>query len=271
MKNKYSVMVAFILIAVMLSQGALAINGFREYSVVYDNLNITRNYARISYTEENYLTPAILYVIGIPYYHEIDNFVPKGKPYEAYITYGLQPLDDWNSQHPYNTIDYCRIIVKEWHLVNTATGGEDWSVVTSLNKTFTAGDTAVTTGSYRQFLILNKGEYARVYFDCHFTGANLTIEIPTSITITAPTYECKACQYYDEYKQSFDDVIGDAIETYTQTILKNTNLFIGWNFDIIITFFWLLQIVIFVSIVGIIFLGLWWVWRFLKRMADSWN
>ena len=268
MKNRYSVMIAFILIAIMLSQGALAINGFREFSVVYDNLNITRNYARISYTEEQYITYGIF---GIPFHHEIDNFVPRGQPYQAYLTYGLQPLNEWNSQYPYSTIDYCTIIVKEWHLVNTADGGEDWSVVTSLNKTFTTQDTGVTEGSFRQFFILNKGDFARIYFDCHFTGTNLTISTPTRMTITAPTYECKACQYYEEFKKSFDDVIGDAIETYTQRILGNIHLFIGWNFELVILGFWLAQIIAFLGIIGIIFLGLWWVWRFLKRMADRWS
>jgi hypothetical protein len=266
--KRYSVMIAFVMITIVLSQSVLAISDFRAYSVVYDATNITRNYLRVSYTEENYLTYGLF---GIPFYHEIDNYVPKGQPYEAYITYGLEPLDAWNSRYQNSNIDWCRIIVNEYHLVKTSKSTDDWSIVTSLNRTFTTQDDTVLKDAFRQFLILQKGEFARVYFDCHFTGTNLTIDTPTSITVTAPTFECKACQYYNQFKSSFDEVIGDAIETYSQRIIKNTNLFIGWNFEIVTTGFWILKGIILIAIIGIIFLGLWWLWKFLKSLSDRWK
>lgn len=266
-KNRYSIMIAFVLVAILSVQGVLAINGFRANSVVFDSTNTTRNYMRISYVEENFYSTGLF---GIPFKHEIDNYVPKGQPYETYITYGLEPLNDWNSRYPNSRIDYCTIIINDYRLINTAGGGQDWGVITSLNRTFTTNDVAVTKEQFRHFLILNKGEFARVFFDCHFAGTNLTIDTPTSLKITAPTFECKACQYYEEFQKSFDEIVGDAIDTYSQRITQNNNMFVGWNFDIITTAFWIVQIVVVLAIIGMIFLGLYWIYRFLKNLVERW-
>lgn len=259
-QQKIFMVMAFALMLIMVSQSVLAINGFRATSVVYDTTNITRSYLRISYVEENYIT----YFWGLPFVHEIDNYVPLGQPYEAYLTYGLEPLDDWNAKYPNSQIDYCTILVKEYRIVNTANGGVDWNVVTALNRTFTTADTTATKDKYNQFFIFKKGEFARVYFDCHVIG-NLTIETPVSMTLTAPTFECKACQYLNTYKKNLDDTIGDTLNGYSEILKDYMKQIISLNIEIWNILFWIFKITLLLFVIGLIFLGIYWFYLFIKE------
>jgi len=265
MKQKnYAWAVAFFLLIIASSNIASATNGFTAFAIMDNDTQITRNYGYFTLGE------SIIRVTGalFSYWAEQDNYIPKGQPSQLYVQYGLQPLADWNSQYPNSTIDYCIMRIKETHQLKTKDGYIP-NIVWSLNRTFTTEDIAVAENQFRQFVILYPYEYAEVYADCHFIGENQTIITTLTFKIVAPTWNCKPCQYYQNFKANFDDLIGDAIEININRINDNTKLILGWNIELWMTLFWIIRIIMLFAVISAIFLGLYWVWTFIKTIAKK--
>jgi hypothetical protein len=272
MKTKLNYLwIAFLLIGIMILPNVLGAVGFSEKTVAYNSTNITTNYAYINYGEASVWRSLGFY--SFKYWIEENDFVPYGTPYQAYIQYGLQPISEWNAENPSSPIDYCTILVKEYHYTRRFAGDTlnltDAPVSTyTLNRTFTDADTSVTKDEYKFFISLNKFDFADIYFNCHFID-DISILTPVSLKIVSPTKNCLACQYYNSYKASFDEIINDAIQDYTDAILTNSKNLLGWNIELWITLFWISLIAILFLVIGIIFLMIYWVYLYIKNLGKK--
>jgi hypothetical protein len=262
MNKKYFMLVVSCFLALLLTNLGSAGVGFKEYSKVIDLQNITTIYGYIQHGSSYSVTTSTLCFFAYCYPITIDNsdFVPRGEPFQFYVQYGLQPIADWNLENPDNTIDYCRMLIRETHNINVTTY--------TLNATFDITDISVTKDQYRYFVNLYRGDYAEVLFTCHYTG-NVTLKTPASFTLVAPTRNCLACQYFKNFKASIDNILGDAIGGYSLQIFNNLRLFLTWNIQIWITLFWVLQIIVLMTIMGAVFLGFYWVYLFARSLAKK--
>jgi hypothetical protein len=185
--------------------------------------------------------------------------VPLGQPFQAYIEYGMTPLNEWNSQNPNATIDFCNIRIRETYNTSLST--------ITLDKTFTIENTTITPNQYKQFVSLQRSDYAEVFFECHYTNSNDTILSPAQFRFTAPTLNCKACQYYNHFKASADEQVADSITDNTNSIKTNIILIVKWNISLWITFFLILTILALVSVSTLFFMGIYWAYLFVKSFG----
>lgn len=270
MSKKYMPICGIILAVLMLNLASAGV-GFKQYSEVLDLQNMTQTYGYMQYGSsfESYPTTLCLFAWGVCYTSFVDysDYVPSGQPFQAYIQYGLQPIAEWNDENIDSKIDYCTILVKESHFKKQANGTISTNIYYTLNRTFDKNDIYTTKDQYRHFISLYRGDYAETYLRCHFTGSNITLEIPASFSYTAPTYNCLACQYYESYRESVDQYLGDAIGIYASAVFRNIKLFLMWNIQIGITIFHVLRIVVLVALMGAGVLGIYWLYLFVRSFA----
>jgi hypothetical protein len=267
MKQKIFMVMAFALMLILGVQFASAGIGFQQYSTLYDSTNITRIYSYVQRGSSFSVYQTTLCFFNWCYDANVDfsDFVPMGTPLQFYIQYGLTPIADWNTANENTTIDYCTILIKESHFTRLNNGSLISNIQYTLNKTFTALDTTATPNQYREFVSLQRGDYAEIYADCHFTGSQQTIGIPLQFNIVTPTKNCKACQYLDTYKKNLDNYIGDILTGYSETLKDYMRQIISLNVEIWNIIFFVIQIVLLLFVVGIIFLGIYWFYLFIRE------
>jgi len=247
MKTKsFNLLIGMLFIALLLPI-ASALNGFTFFTYQMGN-DVTRNYGEISYQ------------MGI------DNYLTSKKlPLQLYISYGLDPIGDWNNQHPENQIDWCAFQVREVHNYYNKKGIAINQTTTWYNTTFTAENDTVTKDSFRHFIEFNEQDRAYISFDCHFIGTQI-IQTPITLSISSPTWECKACQNYNYYKAHLDEVIGEGIDADTTQLEANIKDFVKLNVNLWLIGFWIIKIIFVVGVIGLIFIIMWWVYIFIRHL-----
>lgn len=270
MKNSKLFIIAFIVASIIAMQTASAGVGMQNYPRLFDSSNITRDYGYIQYGSSVNRQPNVPCFYTFCFDHMIDesDFIPAGQPLQAYILYGLDPIADWNVLNPNSTIDYCSILVKETHKINLKDGSNSYSNYT-LNKTFTASDEFTTKDMFRHFIFLQRGDYAEVFFDCHFTGQNQTILTPASFSIVVPTKNCLACQFYNNAVTEFDDIVSDAIQDLTNQMSAHIKSFMLLNVELGGILYWVLLTFLVISVIGGAFLILYYIYLFIKTLIRS--
>lgn len=263
MKTKY--LFAFFGFAIIIGlQFVNAGVGVQAYTKLDNTTSITRNYGFFQYGDSINRQPNNLCFGSICLGYDIDetDHIPRGNPLQAIIIYGLDPISDWNARFPDSTIDYCRILVREQHLAQFG-NNNTFYINYTLNRTFTAED--ITTKSMsRHFVFLQRGDYAEVFFDCHFTGAIQTILNPASFEIEVPTKNCLQCTYYNGVVNEFDDIVSDVLQDYTNEITDAIIQFIVFNFEILGYGFWVAMIFLLFAVLGAGLIVLDWVYLFIK-------
>jgi hypothetical protein len=268
--KKTNLLMAFLLAGIMIMQMASAGVGYRSETFLYDATNITRTYAYFQHGQSLIAFQTSLCFFNYCYTSFIvdeTEFVPRGQPLQLYIQYGLDPIASWNLENPNSTIDYCRMLIKETHNTIAKDGSVIQTITYTLNRTFTTSDITVSKDQFRHFIALRRGSYAEVYSDCHFIGNNQTILSPLSFIFVTPTANCKACQYYENFKNSFDNVIGDAIQIYKNRILENIKLFVRWNMEIWTNIFSILRIILLVAVLGSAFLLFYYIYLLIRSFV----
>ena len=186
-----------------------------------------------------------------------DDYVSGNNPYEVYLLYNVY-VKKWNADNPNYKVDNCEFIVKFWgHLENTTT------ILTDLN--FTQADSDIFNGKY--FVKLGDGDGMIADQICKFQNNNFTdLDIPAEMQIVTPTWECKACQYYEwsvqESAIAKTQSIGDNVVSVSNYIKK---LFMI-NFEIWLALFWFFLIFMIFTSVGLIFVVMYWLYLYLRRV-----
>lgn len=265
MKNKFILLSLALILPLIIIGNASAGVGYKEYSILNPNSNISRIYGFMQYGSTFNSFPTSLCFFNYCYIAFIDqsDFVPFGTTFQAYILYGLEPISQWNQENENvtnATIDYCTINITETHNVTK-------SLI--FNRTFTETDIAVTPNQFKEFVSLQRGDYVEVTFDCHYIDSNTTILSPASFSFVAPTLNCQACQYYDNFKQSSDDFIADAITDFTDNIKNNMIIFLTLNWQLFITAFKIGRIIVLIFAVGLVFYILLAFYLFIKSLREN--
>jgi hypothetical protein len=201
----------------------------------FNQSDIQREYATISYDAD------------------VDDFVSAENPLELYVWYDIY-IDEWNTLNPDYPVDYCNFSVGQ------ATGVSNVSVVFS----------RLISGDYRDakyFVRMNDDDFVSVTMDCHFNSTNISYYIfPASFQIVTPTWECKECQYYEWSLIERDITKAENIGEKQVSIVDNMYNVIFLNFEIWLALFWIVLIVVAVHSTGLLFIGLIWLFAYLKNL-----
>jgi hypothetical protein len=187
-----------------------------------------------------------------------DDYVSGNNPFEVYLLYNIYP-QSWNSYNPNFKVTKCEFIIRFLgHLQN--------NITTILNETYTPLDNDIMKAKY--FIKLNDGDSFIADEICYFENKNFTeLLMPSEMQLVTPSWECKSCQYYEWSLQERDilkaKAIGDNVVTISGYIKK---LFL-LNFEIWLALFWFFLILMIFTAVGLIFIGVYWLFLYMKKLT----
>jgi len=198
--------------------------------------NVTRNHAYIQYNKD------------------IDDNIKGNNPLNVIVKYDAY-VETWNELNPEYPVDWCNFTITYFPTIQN-------NSVQLFNK--------LITDDYRNadyFVVLYDGDNFIADMDCHFSGGNNSLRVPASFQISTPTWECKACQYYEwritEQKIEKTETIGDYVVDVSEKIKNLINL----NYEIWLALFWVILIIIAVHSTALLFIGLIWMFGLLKNLA----
>lgn len=136
------------------------------------------------------------------------------------------------------------------------------------NETVTSEDSDIFDKKY--FIRLKEGDGFTADIDCYFTNEDLRIlDMPSELIIVSPTWECKACQYYEWTVLQRDigkaEIIGDNVVSIWEYIKEFVNL----NFEFILGLFWLSLIFFAVGGMGLVFVGVYYLFIYLRKLSKE--
>jgi hypothetical protein len=200
----------------------------------------------------NYSDTQNLYAT-ISYDSDTEDFVTAGKPLEIPIAYDIY-VDSWNDLNPDYPVDYCNFSVGQ------ATAVSNVSVVFS----------KLVNDDYRNakyFVRMEDGDFVTISMDCHFNSTNISYLIfPGSFQIEPPTWECKACQYYEWSVIERDIEKAENVGDKFTDVVDNMYNIIFINFEIWLALFWVVLIVVAVHSTGLLFVGIVWLFGYLRGL-----
>lgn len=244
MKNKIiTVLIAFLLLANMTSA---VISYYQEDIFLSTDPHITRTVASTFWSEGEYL--------------DVNDAITDDDLLEVTIYYSMYPKT-WNTQNPEYYIDNCTFTINYFeNKLNES--------YVYYNETIFAEDSDVLGDKY--FVRLKQKDGISVFLDCSFENeTQRIIDTPTELNIILPTWECKACQYYEWSKLQRDIAKSETIGSNTVTIWGYIKELISINFEIILAGFWLFLIIVALMGSGLIFIGIYYMYVFLRRIAKD--
>jgi hypothetical protein len=188
----------------------------------------------------------------------IEDYVSGNNPYEVYLWYNIY-VQKWNIANPNYKVNRCDWNIRFWgHLENSTT--------TFINQSYTQADNDVMNAKY--FMRLSDGDGMIATQICYFQNQNYhELDIPAEMQLVTPSWECKACQFY-EWSLLERDIekaksIGDNVVTISDYIKKLILL----NFEILLALFWIFLILMIFVAIGLIFVGIYWLFLYLKNIT----
>lgn len=181
------------------------------------------------------------------------DYVKGDNKFEAYVIYDLYP-SSWNNDNPNYKVSSCNILIKY------AKKDQEGTTVL-LNETFLTED--IMKNKY--FFRMGDRDVAYIDATCTFENSSTDLLIvPVNVQIVTPTWECKECQYYEWSKIEADVYKAKNFQKYTVEVSGFIKQIIIKNVEIIFSLFWLLMILLLFSVIGLIFIGIYWLYLFLK-------
>jgi hypothetical protein len=132
------------------------------------------------------------------------------------------------------------------------------------NETITKDDPDIFRDKY--FVRLKQGDSMRSELNCVYENNRPEkFEIPASMTIVTPTWECKSCQYYEWSVIERDILKAESIGANTVEVVDYIKRLISLNFEIVIAMFWIALIFVTGLSTSLIFVAIYWLFLFLRR------
>jgi len=184
-----------------------------------------------------------------------EDYITGNNPLDVYVLFNIYPKT-WNSANPSSKVDYCEWKVSFWQSGNATT--------IIVNENYTQYDTDIMGDKY--FVRMRDGEGITAYQKCYFENHSYTdLYLPMEMQLLTPSWECKECQYYLWSLTERDIIkakaVGDNVVEVSTYIKK---LFL-LNFEIWLAFFWFFLILIIFASISLIFVGIYWLFLFLRR------
>lgn len=181
--------------------------------------------------------------------------IKSGNPLQAYFYYTIY-IKKWNEENPDYSVQNCNMTIR---LV-----GDNRTIY---NEIFTGAEEDTINAKY--FIELNKDDLYTNTIDCEFSGIRPDdLDMPVTISVVTPTWECKACQYYEWSILSQDIIKAQTIGENTVEVFEFIKELIYLNFEIIIAIFWLILIGVSFVATSLIFVGIYWLFLYLRRVTN---
>lgn len=241
MKNK---IILFAFAFFLLLNLSSAIITYQQKGIYLNDSHTTRIHSLVFRTEGSYMG--------------ISDRISSDELLEVYVKYSLYP-QTWNTQNPDYSINNCTFTINYFeHLSNISQ-----EIYT---RTINYSDTDVYDDKY--FIKLKIGDGFTSDIDCYFQNTTSRIlETPSEMIIVSPSWECKACQYYEWTILQRDIEKTQLVGRNSVTIWDFIKELITLNFEIILALFWLLLFIIFLGGIGLLFLGLYWAFLWVRNLA----
>ncbi len=182
-----------------------------------------------------------------------DNFIKGDSPLEFYVQFDIT-VDTWNGANPDFRVDFCNFTTRTFSGIQNAT--------IDFTQLFTDDNI-----NDKHFVRLKSGELWVADIDCRFGGLNTSLQIPATMQIVTPTFECQACQFYKWTRIEADILKAESIGNNVVEVTEIMKKFVRLNFEIILTIFWIVLILVAVHSTGLLFLGLVWMLGYLKSFT----
>jgi hypothetical protein len=186
----------------------------------------------------------------------VDDFIKSNNAFEGYVWYSVY-IQKWNNDNPDYQFEYCNLTIEQ------STAVTNYSEVYSIN--YTDADADVINAKY--FVQLPDRSCATAYVRCKYEPfANRSgLDIPVNLNFVTPSWECKACQFYEWSLIEGDVVKAQEIgENVVQVSSYIKKLFL-LNFEIWLALFWIFLILMIFVAIGMIFLLIYWLYLLMKR------
>jgi hypothetical protein len=187
------------------------------------------------------------------------NFVTTGKPLEVFLTYSMFPKS-WNEDNPNFKISSCNLSVYySSHLENQSQF--------IFSHIVTQYDADIYNAKY--FVRLkNENDGVIADLSCDFIS-NVPVErqMASNLVISSPTWECKSCQYYDWNIARVDGLKSNQLRSYSTSVLDYIKQLFTSLYELILAFFWIFMILMLFSAVALIFIGIYWLYLYLVKLA----
>lgn len=199
---------------------------------------------------------------GFLAYDKTDNdYIKKNNPLEVFVEFRTY-LQRWNNSTDTLDVDYCNLLI----LYLPAHSNDN---TVEYNRTFYPNDTDISSDQF--FIKLQDKDAMRVQADCHFVNPQslnpvVDLDMPLDFSFNTPTWECKACQFY-EWEQRIRDVEkAELLGGNTGTVLSFIQRLVVINFEIISILFWVFLVLVLYMALGLFFSVIYWGYSYLRKV-----
>jgi hypothetical protein len=192
------------------------------------------------------------------------DYVKGNNPLEVYLQYNIY-VKTFNENNPNYQVDYCNLKIQ---VSRQLEGSVD---VTVFEQNYTEEDADINKAQY--FYQLYNGDQAIAVLTCNYRdlSSNNTairdLQLPAEMQMVMPTSECKACQYYLWTKQSVDVEKTKSVGSNIISITNYIQRLVVLNFEVILALFWIFLILMLFVGIGLIFIGIYWLFLYLRRVS----
>ena len=184
--------------------------------------------------------------------------IKGGNPLQTYVLYNIYP-SYWNLANPDYAVQTCNMTIRFFQYM-------DNSSRIIYNKEYTGATDDDPNAKY--FVKLNKGDGYSVDVTCQFSGIRPdSLDIPADFSIVTPTWECKACQFYEWSLLEQDIAKAKVIGENTKDVVGFIKQLILLNFEIVLALFWLILIAVSFMGTSLIFVGIYWMFLYLRKVT----
>lgn len=237
--KKIVILIAILSIFMLMQFTSASINFFQQnrYSLL-DNVTTSK------FTSIVYLQDVLL----------LDK-IKDNRPFEFYVQY-YSFFNDWNLANANNKIKYCTFIVN--YIPQPSNQSKQ---ILNLNITDN-----LETSQY--FVRLNNLEASYIDLSCVFESASgRVLDLPIDYSIVMPTWECKACQYYDWSKTEATLIKATSINDFVKEDVEYIKNLLILNYNNIIILFWIFLILALLSALVLVFAIFQWIYLYIKRLG----
>lgn len=196
---------------------------------------------------------------------DVADYVKKGNPFEFYVEYRYF-LSKWNSQNSSRNVSYCNLTA--YLLPSNASLPS--SVI--FTKKFYPNETDSDVSSNKYFFQINDGEAVRISGQCLFSSYYslnplYDLDMPLDFQIATPSWNCKACQFYEWAKQQITVAKTLTLDDRTSSNINYIYRIIVINLEIFLVLFWIFLFIVFYLAISLLFMGMYWVYNYLRSFA----
>ena len=189
---------------------------------------------------------------------DIKDYVSGDNFYQAYLLYSIY-IKKWNNDNPDYMIDYCNMTLKQ------STKQTNYTLI--YNAYMTQADFDLNNAKY--FFLMKDGDCVIAEQKCRYNYyANQSdLDIPAEMQLITPTWECKACQYYEWSLVEKQITKTETINRNVVSVWDYVRKFVLLNFEILLMIWWTLMILLIFVGIGFIFMGIYFMYLYLKHIS----